>query len=187
MYLDVLYSSEIVLAHLMQARFEVDAQEGRLTLDRNSVAVEVVSTAGQEREDDNTVTVGKVLSKKVATSSNGRRRVDVPDTTSTLCSTEVKAPTKGDQADEVNVEKRIIEGETVPGGAASNEVTATEERTACENSPLNTTEEASKIGNPGNHHHGDEVKLVCMADASQPSPLSSNGSVLGFATCKLPS
>lgn len=170
----------------MQARFEVDAQEGRLTLDRNSVAVEVVSSAGQEREDDNTVTVGKVQSKKVATSSNGRRRVDVPDS-STLCSTEVKAPTKGDQADEVNVEKRIIEGETVPGGAASNEVTATEERTACESSPLNTTEEASKIGNPGNHHHGDEVKLVCMADASQPSPLSSNGSVLGFATCKLPS
>lgn len=182
-----MYSSEIGLTHPTQARFEVDAQEGRLTLDHNSVAVEVVSTTGQEREDANTVTVRKVQSEELAARSNGRRRVDVPDTTSTLCSTEEKAPTKGDQADEVNVEKRIIEGETVPGGAVSSEATATEERTACENSPLNTTEEASKIGSHSNHHHGDEEKLVCSADTSQQSSLSSNGSVLGFATCKLPS
>lgn len=159
----------------------MDAQEGRLTLERCSVVVEPVSTTGEGRADGDTVTGGKVHSEERATTENDEVRLEVPDTTSSLCTTAEKAATRGSQTGEVEMGKRSTEEVTVLGGNVSNEASAAaEERKACENLHQGTTEEASKIGNHGNHLHDS-------ADASQPSPLSSNGSVLSFTTCKLPS
>ena len=159
----------------------MDAKEGRLTLERSSVAVEVVSTTGEGRADGDTVTGGKVQSEERATTENDKARSGVPDTTLSLCTTAVKPATMGSQTDEVEMGKRSTEEATVLEGNVSNEAAAaTEEIKACEDLHQGTTEEASKIGNRGNHLHDS-------ADVSQPSPLSSNGSVLSFTTCKLPS
>ena len=159
----------------------MDAQEGRLTLERSSVAVEPVSTTGKGTADGDNVTGGKVQSEERATTENEKVRSEVPDTTPLQCTTAEKAATRGSQTNEVEIGKRSAEEAIVLGGNASNEASAvTEERKACENLHQSTTEEASKIGNRGNHLHDS-------ADASLPSPLSSNGSVLSFTTCKLPS
>ena len=176
-------------AYFAQARFEVDAGEGRLTLDRSSVAVEAVSTAGQRGDNASTVTSGKVHSEEAATPNSDKASVDAPDLTSSLGGAEGKGTPKDNQGGEVKEEEKTIteEEESVQEGAMANEATATEERRLCETVPPNTTEEASKIRNHGNHLHDAADRLVCSAGASQPSPLSSNGSVLSFTTCKLPS
>lgn len=177
-----------ITTYLAQARFEVDAQEGRLTLDRVSVAVEAVCTAGQGGDNPGTVTGGKVQSKEFDTPDNDKASLDVPDSTASPCGTEEEGTPKDNQGDEVNKEKTMTEEEeAVVKAAVNNKAAATEERRPCENFPLNTTEETSKIGTHGNHLNGGADKLVCSADTSQPSPLSSNGSVLSFTTCKLPS
>ena len=73
---DVLYSdSACYLSTLTaQAQFKVDAKVGRLTLERSSVAVEVVSTTGEGRADSDTVTGGKVKSEEIATTENDKVR-----------------------------------------------------------------------------------------------------------------
>ena len=182
---NVMYPTLIVVATcllcLPMRGFEVDAKEGRLTLERSSVAVEVVSTTGEGRADGDTVTGGKVQSEERSTIENNKARSEVPDTTSSLCTTAEKAATMGSQTNEVEMGKRSTEEATVLGGNVSNRAAAaTEERKACEDLHQGTTEEAPKIGNHGNHLHDS-------ADVSQPSPLSINGTVLSFMTCKLPS
>ena len=86
-----MYSTLIVVATcllcLPMCGFEVDAKEGRLTLERSSVAVEVVSTTGEGRADGDTVTGGKVQSEERATIENDKARLEVPDTTASLCTT----------------------------------------------------------------------------------------------------
>ena len=152
----------------------MDAKEGRLTLERSSVAVEVVSTTGEGRADGDTVTGGKVQSEERATTENDKARPEVPDMTLSLCTTAEKPATMGSQTNEVEMGKRSTEEATVLEGNVSNEAAATtEERKACEDLHQGTTEEASKIGNCGNH-------LNDSADVSQASPLSSNGSGYKF-------
>ena len=73
---DVLYSdSACYLSTLTaQAQFKVDAKVGRLTLERSSVSVEVVSTTGEGRADGDTVRGGKVKSEEIDTSENDKVR-----------------------------------------------------------------------------------------------------------------
>ena len=134
---NVMYSTLIVVATcllcLPMRGFEVDAKEGRLTLERSSVAVEVVSTTGEWRADGDTVTGGKVQSEEKSTIENNKARSEVPDTTSSLCTTAEKAATMGSQTNEVEMGKRSTEEATVLGGNVSNRAAAaTEERKACE-------------------------------------------------------
>ena len=100
---NVMYSTLIVVATcllcLPMRGFEVDAKEGRLTLERSSVAVEVVSTTGEGRADGDTVTGGKVQSEERATTENDKARSEVPDTTSSLCTTAEKAAINNGQSD----------------------------------------------------------------------------------------
>ena len=71
---DVLYSDSACYLSTLpaQAWFEVDAKVGRLTLERSSVVVEVVSTTGEGRADGDTVTGGKVKSEEIATTENDK-------------------------------------------------------------------------------------------------------------------
>ena len=71
----------------------MDAQEGRLTLERSSVAVEPLSTTGEGRANGDNVTGGKVQSEEGATTVNDKVRSEVPHTKSLLCTTAEKAAT----------------------------------------------------------------------------------------------
>ena len=63
--------------------------------------MEVVSTTGEGREDGDTMTGGKVKSEERATTENDKARLEVPDRTSSLCTTAEKEATRGSQTGEV--------------------------------------------------------------------------------------
>ena len=179
-----------------QARFQVDAEEGRLTHDHDSTLVEAVSAAGQTRETVGAVAIGKTPSDDVATASNGEKTLGDSGDTSAVGKTEEKTPSRSDQPEKITADKE--REEVASRQVVSNEASITEEKAVCENSPSNTTEEPSTSCNHGEHlhgepsissYHGDDhhSDTVCSADTSTETPLSRNGSVLNFATCRLPS
>ena len=82
-------------------------------------------------------------SEERATTENDKARSEVPDMTSSLCTTAEKPATMGSQTNEVEMGKRSTEEATVLGGNVSNEAAAaTEEMKVCENLHQGTTKEA---------------------------------------------